>query len=875
MAEKELTPPPEGCKPMFIQAKYYETYGLFSGESRALSDVVTYKLFNKVEIEAEIEKMGFMCDWHSFMKDVADYPGKEILVLSDVKQVYGDSWLACFTEEAKAAQMETFEAAAKAEKDRLDAIAAEEARLKAEEEAAANAVFEDKPMYARPYVSANVESTIEEVAALRIQLDRPLFGCNVGRPLHSFGHVCSFGDRDADNEKYLEFRKQLNPDFDLERMLSDIGLQAGAQQGTQSTQTTWYRPVNKAVQYTTTSGIGKEQDEIQARQMSAFLRASRPVLEEALQQNETVEIFGDAFTGVGDEESAVGSKGENDLKELRTFNDIVYSKNMSLSAIDWHPKRRGMLAVAPTRNLSFDARIETSGQAYTAYILIWDFVDLIHPQLMLQSPHEILTFRFNKSAPHIVAAGCLNGQVLIWDIKDAMAVLSRQQHRSSTTRNLEAQKQTDGNDEDEDSDKKLPPILPLAVSHIDGTHKRMVAALHWLPPDSQINNRGQVMEEMWLTDVSYQFITVSGDGQCLVWDTRYQEIAEGLHPHIAKVRAQHADKPGKDGTVPEPKWNPLFRMQLKRLEGVGELSLCCSCIGFGNKDESADGVDRRSQIFTSTEEGEIVFADWRPPKSADAGGKKGGEEGGKDDDEGHEAPEYVQWMAQDHARPAVALERSPFFKDIVMSVGDWNFQLWKLDHQAPIFTSPASTTYLTKGCWSPTRPGMLFMARADGLVDVWDLTDSSYRPSVQLLAAPTRITSMEFLPPTTLAAKQQLLAVGDMVGNLHVFDVPRNLWRSSANEKNLMDVFLTREVSRVQYVAERMKVRREEDGAAGDEDENDAPAAPVEGVQSGGAAVAEEVEMNAEELAAAEAEYKEVEAKLMEELGFTTPAEDA
>merc|ERR1719164_43920 len=122
---------------------------------------------------------------------------------------------------------------------------------------------------------------------------------------------------------------------------------------------------------------------------------------------------------------------------------------------------------------------------------------------------------------------------------------------------------------------------------------------------------------------------------------------------------------------------------------------------------------------------------------------------------------------------------------------------------------------------------MLFMARDDGLVDVWDLTDSSYIPSVQLLAAPTRVTAMEFLPPASLAAKQQLLAVGDKVGNLHIFEVPRTLSRSATNEKSLMEAFVAREVSRVQYVSERMEIRREE--AAANAAEGGADGAPAAG----------------------------------------------
>jgi len=179
---------------------------------------------------------------------------------------------------------------------------------------------------------------------------------------------------------------------------------------------------------------------------------------------------------------------------------------------------------------------------------------------------------------------------------------------------------------------------------------------------------------------------------------------------------------------------------------------------------------------------------------------------------------YVQWMASDHSRPATVLEQSPFYGDLVISVGDWNFQLWRLGSKTSVFASPASAVPLTCGCWSPTRPGMLYMARIDGAVDVWDLTDSSYRPSATLLVAPCRITSIKFLPPSTVAAaKQHLLAVGDKAGNLHVFEVPRALWRPQASERALMDTFVQGEMGRVEYVEQRAEARLRE--GEGDEEE--------------------------------------------------------
>lgn len=51
-----------------------------------------------------------------------------------------------------------------------------------------------------------------------------------------------------------------------------------------------------------------------------------------------------------------------------------------------------------------------------------------------------------------------------------------------------------------------------------------------------------------------------------------------------------------------------------------------------------------------------------------------------------------------------------------------------------------AANYLTTGRWSPTRPGMLFLGKVDGSMDVWDFTDSSFTPSVTLMSSPSRIT---------------------------------------------------------------------------------------------------------------------------------------
>lgn len=102
-------------------------------------------------------------------------------------------------------------------------------------------------------------------------------------------------------------------------------------------------------------------------------------------------------------------------------------------------------------------------------------------------------------------------------------------------------------------------------------------------------------------------------------------------------------------------------------------------------------TSRAGKLICTTEEGEILLADWRARVGAGsgragAGGGGGGDEeaaggggGGNDGGDGGDvAPEFVKWVSSDHTRPCVALDKSPFFPGVLLSVGDWSFQIWKV-----------------------------------------------------------------------------------------------------------------------------------------------------------------------------------------------------
>ena len=73
-----------------------------------------------------------------------------------------------------------------------------------------------------------------------------------------------------------------------------------------------------------------------------------------------------------------------------------------------------------------------------------------------------------------------------------------------------------------------------------------------------------------------------------------------------------------------------------------------------------------------------------------------------------------------------------------------------------------------------TRPGVI-IPRADGAIEIWDLTDQSHKPSMAAPVASTAVTSMEF---AKLGSRSMLAQ--DAGGNLHILEMPRTMRRKGA-----------------------------------------------------------------------------------------------
>jgi dynein intermediate chain 3, axonemal len=106
------------------------------------------------------------------------------------------------------------------------------------------------------------------------------------------------------------------------------------------------------------------------------------------------------------------------------------SNNKSLVWLDWHPTNRTWIAAAVVQDLVFDTRVEQSGRASVSHVVVYSFAEF-SAQIVLEAPLDIFCFKWNPWQPNLIAAGCSSGQVLLYDLTDAMATIVKAKTKST------------------------------------------------------------------------------------------------------------------------------------------------------------------------------------------------------------------------------------------------------------------------------------------------------------------------------------------------------------------------------------------------------------------------------------------------------------
>ncbi|XP_070562697.1 dynein axonemal intermediate chain 3-like isoform X2 [Ptychodera flava] len=848
--EKE-GPPPDDIVPLFLSSKTQELFHVTVDE-----DVTTeepHKLIPKEEIIQDMKMRAAISDFHPVKQTVLDYPADEILVIYDYDFKYGQNFYMALTEEAK---------------ERILHPPEEEGEGEAEPEE--EIIYRYIPPEPKEWVSQGSQFEVDEE---KVEEQRERVKFTISRVRREFGAPVTLSDRNAGDAKdgYIECTSYEDKSFNIKKMEKETGTQAIPTLVESGSQTEWKHPRNAATQYVPREFNEEEKEKLStSRAVEVFITEVAPRFELALQQNEIMDVFFDDWMALSEEDSTFGSKSDNHLKEYQSFTDLQFSKEKTITSVDWHPAIKGIIAVSCAERLSFDERTENASKVLMtpSLILVWSFTDPIHPQLLLEAPDDIFCFRFNPVDPNIIAGGCINGQVVLWDITRWADRLKNNPRGKQTKKNT---MMSLPGFEDENS-QETPIIRYCAVSAIEHSHKTTITDLQWVPDHMEINRFGIVYENKAVNCT--QILTSAVDGSVLLWETKppkghiIQSDSQPNNPFQIPTTFKHLDLT----------WKPLLRLPLARLDGgsgdygptrisikerQGDRSVLDKLKSDNKTDLSStthltalrtgSAKDKRqlenvsSKFYVGTEDGELVYCDWKYEKDPDSG-KLG--------------PQRPEWSKLLHDSTINTLQRSPFFKDILLCVGGWNFSIWKEGVQSgPLLVSALSQKKLTAGHWSPSRPGVFYIARSDGNVDVWDLLDRTHEPSLTQNVTAATITAIF---PWAVSSKQHLLAIADNVGTLHILEVPWTLRHATSNEVTSVANYFDREVKRLEFVDER-KDFRERDKRQKDADEAlKQSAKPPEPDEA-------EIHMK---MKMAYDDYEEMAKKFLEELGLIVPPEE-
>jgi WD40 repeat protein len=620
-------------------------------------------------------------------------------------------------------------------------------------------VFVEKEFVAQPYESKFKDATLQEVTESNIINTRKPLKVRISKKrseFHSEGY--NLTDRDA-GDGGIDARKKITA-LIQNKMVLDIGLQAAKPIKTFSSQTYHNRSVNFNVEYNPNdfmkenSGAENQSEEI-INKLQGFFEKVAPRIEEALQSNELINVFQDDFEMLGDKEKNTSTKIANQASEPLPFSDIDHGKNKSVSCIAFHPTMPHRVALSFLENISFDERAEISGKSYDSSVLVLNFADNhIMLSYVLHTTIEVNTIEFHPDHPNILFGGCLSGQIIAWDFQDeSLKVISEDDNLAGADE--EGEKKKEGEDEVQDkSTQSVTEMKSACISMVAYSHKTHVNDIKFVPRSVKVDKKRPSEGEIT------HFVSCAEDGNIMIWDSRV------VFKENRKVNAE------------EMHWKPYLSIPLYKLDGTGEQGL--SKILFNHHSSLP-------HFWAGSDEGDLIFVDWSKRPT------------GKEEDQAKKSDFMLARECQRNYRRVLALEQSPFFEDLIMTVHDFNFCIWNVsleDYQDPIFTSSYTFgSYNTCGVFSPTRAGVIFISKTNG-IDVWDFLDQSHKASMSLGSVSSVITFITFQQYKHNDGSQYLAFGEQNDGTVFLYNVPPNLRTPQGEEKTMMDDFWKREIKK-------------------------------------------------------------------------------
>lgn len=160
-----------------------------------------------------------------------------------------------------------------------------------------------------------------------------------------------------------------------------------------------------------------------------------------------------------------------------------------------------------------------------------------------------------------------------------------------------------------------------------------------------------------------------------------------------------------------------------------------------------------------------------------------------------------------HVSPIYAVQRNPYNPKYFLSIGDWTVKIWHEEFSAPIISTKYHNTYLTDGCWSASRPSVLYTTKTDGTMDVWDLAYKQNKPILSVGISDVELHCLK-------CKDGKYLSVGAVDGSVSLVELSDSLSgfageekQPVTEEKNQLSAILDRETKREKNLIENKKLQ--------------------------------------------------------------------
>ena len=247
------------------------------------------------------------------------------------------------------------------------------------------------------------------------------------------------------------------------------------------------------------------------------------------------------------------------------------------------------------------------------------------PSTSLRLPWTVHSFAFQPAEDSsVIAGGLADGRIVIWDTSEIRDEILLPARPAQRGARATT------------AASVHPVCRPKQLSEAAMSHVLPVTDIKWLGPVA-VNRKGEVTK----TEAWNFFATTSADGRVLFWPTEHQnpktKVMEWTPSHECKMTR------GGPG-------HPTGRLTRLHLTSPGVSPR------FGQPGMAGARV---AQCDFKMQEGDETV-----PMDAS------------------------RTVSHFHEGPVRSIERSPFFPDVALSVGNWTFKLFKEGSQKPIFSAP-------------------------------------------------------------------------------------------------------------------------------------------------------------------------------------------